>query len=662
MEMEPNRPEVEITEKLPIPLIILVPAVIGFIGPIWQLLISSFPYWIVGSLGESICNIGMTTAPFFVLLLCAPIYRSRAVREKFGIKMLAYIYMSSLVASYFINFPWALGQRYLYASRYIEMPLADIIPSFMSPSAEVCQRIIAGGPIDWAVWATPVAWFWAENVTMGLFLLSVATFFRRLWIDVENVPFPQTLVVYELARNNTLDKSWDKMFLVGIVIGLAFEIPVVLTGLFPWFPDIYGVKVNTCPHVTRYFVSGDILATIPGIMSYNYNPPVLAMAYLAPLHILFSTWFFALVYMIAVQIAYTMGYYTGITDKGTCGRMWCPPTPNSDPPLKFMAIATGSLLMMGLMHLILNRKYIIETFRTARRGSNEFKEEAFSYRTCYMMMAATFMATLVFWMASTLTFVEAILMPVTAFAIWYPMTRMYGLAGAYWRSADKGLVFYRLLYPQISRPPTTKEFIIFRTAVQSGSDTPSYPWGAAAFSTFASYKFAKLAGVSARNTFLTLLVALVIAPLASHLGFLTILHGVGGQNIGMWKSWFESIGERISQMPDWWAAAPAAEPWIEYTLFGVVATAVLSYLRSRFIWFPFEPIGFILGTTSASSLFGLWLPFLIAWVLKTVTLRVGGAKLYEKRGVPIASGAVVGTMIGMIFNGLMWIIRFNVPF
>ncbi|MBO3802401.1 MAG: hypothetical protein JTT11_00760, partial [Candidatus Brockarchaeota archaeon] len=613
------RSEAEIVERPPILLIILVPALIGFFGPIWQLLISSFPYWIVGSLGESICNIGMSTAPFLSLLLCAPIYRSKSIRDRFGIKTMAYLYVSSLVASYFINFPWALGQRYLYASRYVEMPLADIIPSFMCPPADVCQRIVSGGPIDWSAWSLPIAWFWVENVTMGLFLLSVATLFRRLWIDVENVPFPQTLVAFEFARNNALDRGWGKMFLLGIIVGLAFEIPVVLTGLFPWFPDIYGVRINTCPHVTRYFVSGDILATIPGMMSANYNPPVLAMAYLAPLHVLFSTWFFAIVYMVAVQIAYTFGYYTGITEKGTCGRMWCPPTPNSDPPLKFMAIATGALLMMGIMHLVLNRKYVVETFRAAQRGMGDYKDEAISYRTCYAMMAITLVAVIAFWMASTLTFVEAVLMPVTAFAIWYPMTRMYGLAGAYWRSADKGLIFYRLLYPQMSRPPTAKEFLIFRTAVQSGSDTPSYPWGAAAFSTFASYKFAKLAGVSARNTFITLLAALMIAPLASHLGFLTILHGVGGRNIGMWKSWFESIGERISQMPDWWSGAPAAEPWVEYTLAGLVISAALSFLRSRFIWFPLEPIGFVLGITSSSSLFGLWLPFLVAWVLKTIT-------------------------------------------
>jgi len=398
------------------------------------------------------------------------------------------------------------------------------------------------------------------------------------------------------------------------------------------------------------------------MMSANYNPPVVAMAYMAPLHVLFSTWFFALFYMVAVQIAYVMGHYTGIVDMGTCGRMWCHPSPNSDPPLKFMAIATGALVMMGIMHLILNRKYIAETIRAARTGSSTSQGEAMSYRSCYIMMAATLLATVAFWMASSLSIVDALLIPITAFCIWYPMTRMFGLAGAYWRSADKGLVFFRLLHPTMSRPPTTQEYLIYRTAVQECSDTPSYPYGAAAFSTIASYKFAKLAGLSAKNTFMTLAAALLIAPLASHIGFLWILHTVGGSNIGIWKSWFEPIGERIAMMPDWWTAAPATEPWVEYSLLGVVVAAALSWLHMRFIWFPLEPIGFVLGITASSSLFGLWMPFLVAWILKTITLRVGGAELYEKKGVPLASGAAVGCFIGMILNGLMWIVRFFVPF
>ncbi len=45
-----------------------------------------------------------------------------------------------------------------------------------------------------------------------------------------------------------------------------------------------------------------------------------------------------------------------------------------------------------------------------------------------------------------------------------------------------------------------------------------------------------------------------------------------------------------------------------------------------------------------------------------LTLRIGGAKLYEGYSVPIVSGAIVGYMIGMILGGIIWIVRFFTPF
>ncbi|MBS7612143.1 hypothetical protein KEJ27_08095 [Candidatus Bathyarchaeota archaeon] len=45
-----------------------------------------------------------------------------------------------------------------------------------------------------------------------------------------------------------------------------------------------------------------------------------------------------------------------------------------------------------------------------------------------------------------------------------------------------------------------------------------------------------------------------------------------------------------------------------------------------------------------------------------MTLRIGGAKLYESYSVPIASGTIAGCIIGMILGGTIWIVRFFIPF
>jgi len=97
-------------------------------------------------------------------------------------------------------------------------------------------------------------------------------------------------------------------------------------------------------------------------------------------------------------------------------------------------------------------------------------------------------------------------------------------------------------------------------------------------------------------------------------------------------------------------------------LAGFLIVAVLEFLHARFVWFPFNAIGFIIGTSYISVLWGYWGPFLIAWVLKVITLRVGGSKLYENLGVPIAGGFITGYMIAIIFGGTIGVLRFFFPF
>jgi hypothetical protein len=97
-------------------------------------------------------------------------------------------------------------------------------------------------------------------------------------------------------------------------------------------------------------------------------------------------------------------------------------------------------------------------------------------------------------------------------------------------------------------------------------------------------------------------------------------------------------------------------------LLGVIIVGALSFLHARFLWFPFEPIGFIMGTTFMSALWGYWGPFLIAWVVKVLTLRIGGSKAYENYGIPIAAGFVAGYMVAILIGGTLSVIGFFVPF
>lgn len=79
-----------------------------------------------------------------------------------------------------------------------------------------------------------------------------------------------------------------------------------------------------------------------------------------------------------------------------------------------------------------------------------------------------------------------------------------------------------------------------------------------------------------------------------------------------------------------------------------VTTGVMALLRSQFVWWPFHPLGFVLGMQLD---FGFRFPggFLVAWIVKMIALRYGGSGMYEKLK-PVFMGLVLGDLIMMGFN------------
>lgn len=95
--------------------------------------------------------------------------------------------------------------------------------------------------------------------------------------------------------------------------------------------------------------------------------------------------------------------------------------------------------------------------------------------------------------------------------------------------------------------------------------------------------------------------------------------------------------------------------------FGFALTAVLSFLRLRYTWWPLHPIGYVmLGTYPTAN---LWFSIFWGWLAKTVILRFGGPRLYT-RARPFFIGLIVGESAAAGFWLLMGIILsgFDIPY
>jgi hypothetical protein len=91
--------------------------------------------------------------------------------------------------------------------------------------------------------------------------------------------------------------------------------------------------------------------------------------------------------------------------------------------------------------------------------------------------------------------------------------------------------------------------------------------------------------------------------------------------------------------------------------FGFFLTLALNALRVRLPWFPFHPVGYAVSSSWSLSL--LWLPLLIAWVIKSLLLRYGGLRAY-RQALPFFLGVILGECVA----GSLWTligIAFHIP-
>jgi hypothetical protein len=455
-----------------------------------------------------------------------------------------------------------------------------------------------------------------------------------------------------------------KPFLLGIVLGLAYQIPIFMTSVFPWFPDIYGWK-TLCASGQWYITGDSPLAGIVGLTTFQEHPAMVAIGYLAPLSISFNAWFWHLIWLILMQVAFAMGYYTGIEGEGGCGRAWCSPSGLTEEPFKFMAVSYGGgLLGLGVITLFLARRYIKDTFKAAfeKRSNLEIeKNEALTYRNTYALLGVAFILLVVLFMVDGLGAAAALLVPISYFLFWMANARIYGLAGIQARGAEHGNTLFRFMWPTAPDPPT-REYVLAAYYSRRGMDSPDSISGGVIFTGFNSYRMASLTGTSNSNVLKIMLVSTVITPVVVLFTYIWLCYKYGGTALPGNAGEVQTTQFYNYSNPDNWIRFPAREPLVPYVLAGFLIVAVLEFLHARFVWFPFNAIGFIIGTSYISVLWGYWGPFLIAWVLKVITLRVGGSKLYENLGVPIAGGFITGYMVALLFGGAIGVLRFFFPY
>lgn len=665
-----------LTEKLPWIWVIASAVILTALGTAWIAFQQPVPANQYFQWGPSSCGLVMANGPFYILLLTAPLMAIKTIRPKINKRTLIYGYIVASITAVWTQFWWPWGRTPLLewvGMRDGPENVRSFLPDIQLPPQSVAAQITSGGvPIPWGVWLPITLWTWFINFLPVLFFLGIASILRRQVIDVERLPYPHVQLAYELSQNVSLigsgktnPGSRKRMFLLGIIIGIAFELPLSLRMTFPWFPDIFGWKVNTCRTGFQYITTDSpLFASIPGFSGFNKDPMVVAVLYLVPLTTLFNIWFWFLIYLVLAQVSFAMGYYTDILTKNGCGRMWCPPIPALSSPLYLMAFTCGTLYFYSGMSLWLERKHIMATLRSAFgkvKVDNEVMEPM-SYRSAWLLFLGSAVVIFIYYSAEGMGYWLPIILLLGWFFYSNADMRIIGLA-AQPHNLTGELVFIRFAgLPPPSEQP--REWIYANYETQEWNLLN--PRADQVYATMNSLKMNSMThSISNKNITKTIIITNAIAIFVSIIVALMLLYTYGQSRLSIamtystntnLQEWYASLYNYPGQGSPYWT-------WGQMTIAGGLLGLFFTYMHASFVWFPFEPVGFIIGFSSWNTLqHGYWSVALVAWIIKNITFRVGGSKLYENDGVPIASGAISGMMLVFFFSGIAGIYRFFIPF
>jgi hypothetical protein len=148
---------------------------------------------------------------------------------------------------------------------------------------------------------------------------------------------------------------------------------------------------------------------------------------------------------------------------------------------------------------------------------------------------------------------------------------------------------------------------------------------------------------------LAIIASIVFTMIISYISILIIGYKYGGANL---SQWFFIGGpqlpfRRLSDML--FHPQGRSGVWLSFMGVGTLFMFFITFMRARFFWWPFHPIGYAMGCTW--PMIQLWFSIFIGCILKFMILRYGGFKMYAKFRT-----FFLGMVLGEFTSGGIWLI------
>lgn len=522
---------------------------------------------------------------------------------------------------------------YYYATpenRWEELIVPHLRP-WLSPQSSFAisrfyEGLKAGEHIPWGAWLTPLVHWLPFLLALHITGICAMVLLRAQWAGRERLAYPLVQLPTELARARA--GLPERSILRSPALWIGFALPFAvgsLIGLRAYVPSMPSVKLDWSFPCWRN--------TLSLILRISF--PMIGFFYLANTEAVFSLWFFNLLSWVARGEMNILGVEYR-EDLGIYG---------SPSPI-FAHLGMGAITALVLSGLWTARRHLSAAVRRAlgRPGGADDSEEVLPYRAALLGIGGgvVFMG---WWLvAAGIPPLPMALFLVWALILFVGLTRIVvesGMAEAVAASISAG----------------ASVSAIGSGAFGSGglvALAANYVWSAdirtfVTASAANGLRMADLTTGTRRPIFWAMLAAVCIAIGSSVWITLVMAYRHGGVNL---NSWFFQGGPVA---PYNWAASKIANPtppnvsgWL-LTGAGAAFTAFLALMRQRYVWWPFHPVGFTVGTTWIMD--QIWLSAFIAWLLKVLIVRYGGL-----RGFRMLRPAFLGLVLGQFTCSGMWLV------
>jgi len=502
-----------------------------------------------------------------------------------------------------------LGNAFWYATP--ENDWASSIQPYLPTWLTVRDRSILqgwyeGGSTFWRqdvvrAWTAPFLWWTLFAVVILIAMLCINAILRRQWMDHEKLNYPVAQIAIEIIGDGERFFG-NRLMWVGFAFAFLIEAAAGLNFLFPSIPMIR-LKYDFGPLFTEK--PWNAMHGLP-VFFYAFAT---GLAYLMPVDLSFSLWFFYLTWKAQFILVSVLGLPQGDA--------W------------HAEQRAGAWLALALVALWSGRHHLARVARDGWSGSDR------TYRWAAGGLAGSLVFVLAFARAAGIQWWVVILYFTLYFTFCIAATRM---------RAELGPPTHELhnVHPE-------RLMVIFggmrAVGVRNLAPLGLFAWLPYGYRChpmphqMEGYRIGSRFGLSVRR----ISVALILAAI-----FGTVF-GIGLHMVEMYR--FRQIyimrGPFI-QLGAWLPNPPAPDLFNSArVVLGFVITIALSFLKRRFVAWPLYPVGYAVSYGWAIS--WMWFSIFLGWAAKKTILVSGGIGAY-RRAIPLFIGLVLGQFVA----GSLW--------